>query len=230
MEVAVILAKSSPTVRALPVTCVAGPMEPAECRVDAGKLMLHWPAGEPGVCRVTRKDRFGNQTRDAGALNRLAAEVTGPGSCDCEAVELGDGTCELRLRASAAGSYDVSIIALAVPGPGGPVEVGHFQAEVTSGPTFPSACVARMALLVNDPTDPSGAGLVEESLGEPDGDITLPATVMAGDRVLVYVLPRDSSGNKTRWSGGERIAVSARGPAETTFEVSFFLFSYVQLD
>ena len=218
MEVAVILAKSSPTVRALPVTCVAGPMEPAECRVDAGKLMLHWPAGEPGVCRVTRKDRFGNQTRDAGALNRLAAEVTGPGSCDCEAVELGDGTCELRLRASAAGSYDVSIIALAVPGPGGPVEVGHFQAEVTSGPTFPSACVARMALLVNDPTDPSGAGLVEESLGEPDGDITLPATVMAGDRVLVYVLPRDSSGNKTRWSGGERIAVSARGPAETTFE------------
>ena len=89
---------------------------------------------------------------------------------------------------------------------------------MTSGPTFPSACVARMALLVNDPSDPTGGGLVEESLGEPDGDITLPATVMAGDRILVYVLPRDSSGNKTRWSGGERIAVSARGPAETTFE------------
>ena len=218
MEVAVILAKQSPTVRALPVTCLAGPMEPSECRVDAGKLTLHWPAGEPGVCRVTRRDRFGNQTRDAGVLNRLAAEVTGPGPCDCEAVELGDGACELRLRAAAAGSYDVSVIALAVPGPGGPVEVGHFQAEVTSGPTFPSACVARMALLVNDPSDPSGGGLVEESLGEPDGDITLPATVMAGDRILVYVLPRDSSGNKTRWSGGERIAVSARGPAETTFE------------
>jgi filamin len=115
MEVALILARASPTVRTLAITCVAGPMEPEECRVDAGKLMLHWQAGEPGVVRVTRKDRFGNPTRDAGPLNRLAAEVVGPGACDCEAIELGDGTCELRLRASSAGSYDVSIVALAVP-------------------------------------------------------------------------------------------------------------------
>ena len=33
-------------------------------------------------------------------------------------MELGDGTCELRLRAGAAGSYEVSIVALAmVPSP-----------------------------------------------------------------------------------------------------------------
>ena len=37
------------------------------------------------------KDKFGNATRNAGALNRLAAEVVGPGACDCEAIELGDG-------------------------------------------------------------------------------------------------------------------------------------------
>jgi hypothetical protein len=56
------------------------------------------------------------------------------------------------------------------------VEVGRFAAEVTAGPTFPSACVARMALLINN-----GAGAqVEESLGEPDSDVTLPATVMVG--------------------------------------------------
>ena len=217
LEVAIILAKESPTVRTLPVLCVAGPMEPSECRIDAGKLMLQWRAGDPGVVRVTRKDKFGNPTRDPGPLNRLAAEVVGPGPCDCEAVELGDGTCELRLRASAAGSYDVSIVATAVPGLGfgaSQQEVGHFAAEVSPGPTFPSACVARMALLTAD-----GAGAqVEESLGEPDSDITLPATVMAGDRVLVYVLPRDCSGNKARWTGGERIAVAARGPAEIPFE------------
>ena len=210
--------RHSPTVRVVPVTCVAGPMEPTECRVDAGKLMLHWPAGDAGVVRVTRKDRFGNVTRNPGPRNRLAAEVVGPGPCDCEAVELGDGTCELRLRAGAAGSYEVSIVAVAVPNPfgaaGGSVEVGHFAAEVTAGPTFPSACVARMALFASD----GAGGYVEESLGEPDADVTLPATVMAGDRVLVYVLPRDSSGNKTRWAGGERIAVSARGPAEIPFE------------
>ena len=96
-----------------------------------------------------------------------------------------------------------------------PREVGHFAAEVTAGSTFPSACVARMALLVDGG---GGGGQVEESLGEPDSDITLPATVMAGDRVLVYVLPRDATGNKTRWTGGERIAVAARGPAEIPFE------------
>ena len=218
LELAIILSRHSPTVRVVPVTCVAGPMEPTECRVDAGKLMLHWPAGDAAVVRVTRKDRFGNVTKNPGPRNRLAAEVVGPGSCDCEAVELGDGTCELRLRAGAAGSYEVSIVALAVPNAigaaGAPVEVGHFAAEVTAGPTFPSACVARMALLVSD----GAGGYVEESLGEPDADVTLPATVMAGDRVLVYVLPRDSSGNKTRWTGGERIAVSARGPAEIPFE------------
>ena len=218
LELAIVLSRHSPTVRVVPVTCVAGPMEPTECRVDAGKLMLHWPAGDAGVVRVTRKDRFGNVTRNPGPRNRLAAEVVGPGPCDCEAVELGDGTCELRLRAGAAGSYEVSIVAVAVPNPfgaaGGSVEVGHFAAEVTAGPTFPSACVARMALFASD----GAGGYVEESLGEPDADVTLPATVMAGDRVLVYVLPRDSSGNKTRWAGGERIAVSARGPAEIPFE------------
>ena len=217
LEVALVLArKHNPTVRVLPVQCVAAAMEPSECRVDAGKLMLHWPAGDPATVRVTRKDRFGNPTRDAGDRNRLAAEVVGPGSCDCEAVELGDGTCELRLRAGAAGSYDVSIVALAVPNPLGvePVEVGHFKADVTAGPTFPSACVARIALLVSD----GEGGVVEESLGEPDADVTLPATVMAGDRVLVYVLPRDVAGNKTRWTGGERVAVAARGPAEIPFE------------
>ena len=217
LEVALVLArKRNPTVRVLPVQCVAAAMEPSECRVDAGKLMLHWPAGEPAVVRVTRKDRFGNPTRDAGSRNRLAAEVTGPGACDCEAVELGDGTCELRLRAGAAGSYEVSIVALAMPNPASvePVEVGHFIADVTAGPTFPSACVARLALLVSD----GEGGVVEESLGEPDADVTLPATVMAGDRVLVYVLPRDVAGNKTRWTGGERVSVAARGPAETPFE------------
>ena len=217
LEVALVLArKNNPTLRTLQVQCIAGPMEPSECRVDAGKLMLHWPAGDPAVVRVTRKDRFGNPTKDTGVRNRLAAEVVGPGSCDCEAVELGDGTCELRLRAGAAGSYDVSIVALAMPNPQGvePVEVGHFTAEVAAGPTFPSACVARIALLVSD----GEGGVVEESLGEPDADVTLPATVMAGDRVLVYVLPRDVAGNKTRWTGGERIAVAARGPTETPFE------------
>ena len=207
---------ASPTVRTLPVLCVAGPMEPEECRVDAGKLMLHWQAGEPGIVRVTRKDQFGNPTRDCGPLNRLGAEVVGPGPCDCEAIELGDGTCELRLRASAAGSYDVSIVAMSVPAgmSNAPREVGHFAAEVTAGVTFPSACVARMALLINN----GSGGQVEESLGEPDSDITLPATVMAGDRVLVYVLPRDACGHRTRWTGGERIAVAARGPAEIPFE------------
>jgi hypothetical protein len=217
LEVALVLArKNNPTVRTLQVVCFAGPMEPSECRVDAGKLMLHWPAGDPAVVRVTRKDVFGNPTRNAGTRNRVSAEVVGPGVCDCEAVELGDGTCELRLRAGAAGSYDVSIVALAMPNPQGvePVEVGHFTAEVAAGPTFPSACVARIALLVAD----GDGGVVEESLGEPDADVTLPATVMAGDRVLVYVLPRDVAGNKTRWTGGERIAVAARGPAETPFE------------
>ena len=97
LEVALVLArKNNPTVRTLQVVCFAGPMEPSECRVDAGKLMLHWPAGDPAVVRVTRKDVFGNPTRNAGTRNRVSAEVVGPGVCDCEAVELGDGTCELR--------------------------------------------------------------------------------------------------------------------------------------
>jgi filamin len=54
LELAIILARSSPTVRTVPVTCVAGPMEPSECRVDAGKLMLSWLAGEPGAGAHTR--------------------------------------------------------------------------------------------------------------------------------------------------------------------------------
>ena len=41
---------------------------------------------------------------------------------------------------------------------------------------------------------------------------------MAGERVLVYVLPRDGSPGTTRWTGGERVSVAARGPAETPFE------------
>ena len=168
--------------------------------------------------RVTRKDRFGNPTRDAGSRNRLAAEVTGPGPCDCEAVELGDGTCELRLRAGAAGSYEVSIVAVAMPNP---ASVEGFRRGWSlhrrrHGGTDVSE---RRAWRVWRFSPPDGAGgYVEESLGEPDADVTLPATVMAGDRVLVYVLPRDSSGNKTRWAGGERISVSARGPAEIPFE------------
>ena len=85
----------------------------------------------------------------------------------------------------------------------GPVEVG-FAAE-HRGPTFPSAW--REWRFVSD----GAGGYVEESLGEPDADVTLPATVMGA--IVVQARALAIPGNKTPCRG-ERIAVSARGPAE----------------
>ena len=55
VELALILARQSPTVRVLPVTCEAADMDAHQCRVDAGKMILQWPAGEAGVVRVQRR-------------------------------------------------------------------------------------------------------------------------------------------------------------------------------
>lgn len=204
------------TKRVINVKCEAGECEISECRVDAGKLLLLWNAGDAGLIRVQRRDKYGNPTTKdtSNGLNRFAAEVVGPGWTDCEALELGDGSCELRLIAQAAGSYDISIVALAIdeetmtPLDVPSVELTSFTAVVTSQDTFPSACVARMALI---------NGNREETLAEIDADITLPTTVMAGDKVAMHVLARDFHGNQTNWLGGERIAVHARGPVEVPF-------------
>ena len=204
------------TKRLLNVTCEAAECELNECRVDAGKMLLLWQAGEPGLIRIQRRDVFGNPTtkNTATGLNRFAAEVVGPGSVDVEALELGDGSCELRLNAQASGSYDISIIGLAIdeetmmPTGTPSMEITSFSAILTSQETFPSACVARMALIT---------GGEEETLADADADITLPSTIMAGDQIAMHVLPRDMHGNRTAWLGGERIAVHARGPIEIPF-------------
>jgi len=204
------------TKRLINVKCEAAECEISECRVDAGKMMLLWNAGDAGLIRVQRRDKYGNPTTKdtANGLNRFAAEVVGPGWADCEALELGDGSCELRLVAQAAGSYDISIVALAIdeetmtPLDVPSVELTSFSAMVSSQETFPSSCVARMAL-VN--------GGKEETLAEVDADITLPSTIMAGDDIAMHVLSRDLHGNHTNWLGGERIAVHARGPIEVPF-------------
>ena len=204
------------TKRLLNVKCEAAECEIDECRVDAGKMMLLWNAGDAGLIRVQRRDMYGNPTtkNTASGLNRFAAEVVGPGWADCEALELGDGSCELRLVAQAAGSYDISIVALAIdedtmtPLDVPSVEVTSFSAIVSSQETFPSSCVARMALI-------NAGG--EETLADVDADITLPSTIMAGDQIAMHVLARDLHGNTTNWLGGERIAVHARGPTEIPF-------------
>ena len=204
------------TKRVLNVTCEAAECELNECRVDAGKMLLIWPAGEAGLIRIQRRDVFGNPTtkNTATGLNRFAAEVVGPGSVDVEALELGDGSCELRLNAQASGSYDISIIGLAIdeetmiPTGAESMEITSFSAVLTSQETFPSSCVARMALI---------NGGEEETLADADADITLPSTIMAGDQIAMHVLPRDLHGNRTAWLGGERIAVHARGPIEIPF-------------
>ena len=204
------------TKRLINVKCEAAECEISECRVDAGKMMLLWNAGDAGLIRVQRRDKYGNPTTKdtANGLNRFAAEVVGPGWADCEALELGDGSCELRLVAQAAGSYDISIVALAIdeetmtPLDVPSVELTSFSAMVSSQETFPSSCVARMAL-VN--------GGKEETLAEVDADITLPSTIMAGDDIAMHVLSRDLHGNHTNWLGGERIAVHARGLIEVPF-------------
>ena len=60
--------------------------------------------------------------------------------------------CDLR-RTSVTGSYDISIVALAIdedtmtPLDVPSVEVTSFSAIVSSQETFPSSCVARMALI-----------------------------------------------------------------------------------
>ena len=233
MEIAIILNKPDhPTTRTIPIPCHAGPMSPPDCDVDAAKMMARWVAGAPGAVRVARRDRFGNLTKNRGRLNRLGAEVEGPGPCDCENVELGDGSWEVRLRAATAGTYDVSVIAIKYPpnasdDPDDRAVVGSFQVTLEPGPTFPSACVARMALLTVDEetgeTIEEPIGGKEEDLDTADADaddvdVAAPATIMAGDVVIVRVLPRDSFGNKTSWTGGERILAAARGPVEVGFE------------
>ena len=76
-----------------------------------------------------------------------------------------------------------------------------------------------MALIASD----GAGGYVEESLGEPDADVTLPATVMAGDRVLMALLARDSAPPWRRTLAlrpeDERLAVSARAPAEAGYDL-----------
>jgi len=204
------------TKRVLNVNCEAAECELNECRIDASKMLLMWSAGEPGLIRVQRRDVFGNPTtkNTSTGLNRFAAEVVGPGSVDVEALELGDGSCELRLSAQASGSYDISIIGLAIdeesmmPTGTPSMEITSFSASLTSQETFPSACVARLALI---------NGGEEETLADADADITLPSTIMAGDQIAMHVLPRDIHGNRTAWLGGERIAVHARGPIEIPF-------------
>ena len=208
--------RGTQTKRVVNIQCEAGECDINECRIDAGKMLLLWNAGDAGLIRVNRRDRFGNPTTKptASGLNRFAAEVVGPGWADCEALELGDGTCELRLIAQASGSYDISVIALAIdedtmtPLDVPSVELTSFNAVVSSQDTFPSSCVARMALM--------NAGR-EETLADADADITLPSTIMAGDTVVMHVMPRDFHGNATAWLGGERIAVHARGPVEVPF-------------
>ena len=101
--------------------------------------------------RVTRRDAFGNLTAApsaAGGQYRFSAEVVGPGKVDAEALELGDGTCELRLRALTAGSYDVSIAAVAVAVA---VEIAAFASEVTVDTILDGdvACVITMSNLRN---------------------------------------------------------------------------------
>ena len=160
----------------------------------------------------SRRAATGNPTKDAGRLNRLAAEVVGPAEATAAVSRRRDVRAPPpRQRGGVVRRLGVAV---AFPNADGSSARSGTSPPRSAGPTFPSACVARMALIASD----GAGGYVEESLGEPDADVTLPATVMAGDRVLVYVLPRDSSGNKTRWAGGERIAVSARGPAEIPFE------------
>ena len=124
-----------------------------------------------------------------------------------------DGSCGYVSRTSR-GSYDISIVALAIdedtmtPLDVPSVEVTSFSAIVSSQETFPSSCVARMALI-------NAGG--EETLADVDADITLPSTIMAGDQIAMHVLARDLHGNTTNWLGGERIAVHARGPTEIPF-------------
>lgn len=204
------------TKRVVNIKCEAAECEISECRVDAAKMMLLWHAGEAGLIRIQRRDKYGNPTTKytIGGLNRFAAEVVGPGWADCEALELGDGSCELRLVAQSSGSYDISIIALAIdeetmtPLDVPSVELTSFSALVTSQETSPSSCVARMTL-INDGR--------ENTLADVDADITLPSTIMAGDAIAMHVLARDFHGNPTSWLGGERIAVHARGPVEVPF-------------
>ena len=228
VDLFIALQTKNPSSRTLNCICEPSWCEPSECRVDASKMLVQWLAGEPGVVRVQRRDRFGNPTRRSAknGLNRFAAEVVGPAVVDCEALELGDGTCELRLRAAASGVYEIDVLAVAIDatnfideiagailGEANPELVATFVAECESTQTFPSACVARIALQI-DPLDESAG---EERLGEHDSDVTLPATIVAGDKINVYVLPRDVHGNKTQWTGGERIAVHGKGPTEIAF-------------
>ena len=230
VDLFIALQTKNPSSRTLNCVCEASWCEPSECRVDASKMLVQWLAGEPGIVRVQRRDRYGNPTRRSAknGLNRFAAEVVGPAVVDCEALELGDGTCELRLRAAASGVYEIDVLAVAIDatnivddiagggailGEADPELVATFVAECESTQTFPAACVARIALQI-DPLDESAG---EERLGEHDSDASLPATIVAGDKVNVYVLPRDAHGNKTQWTGGERIAVHGKGPTEIAF-------------
>ncbi|CAL6286735.1 unnamed protein product [Bathycoccus prasinos] len=212
VDLFIALQTKNPSSRTLNCVCEASWCEPSECRVDASKMLVQW------LARRSAKN----------GLNRFAAEVVGPAVVDCEALELGDGTCELRLRAAASGVYEIDVLAVAIDatnivddiagggailGEADPELVATFVAECESTQTFPAACVARIALQI-DPLDESAG---EERLGEHDSDASLPATIVAGDKVNVYVLPRDAHGNKTQWTGGERIAVHGKGPTEIAF-------------
>ena len=99
VDLFIALQTKNPSSRTLNCVCKLW-CEPSECRVDASKMLVQWLAGEPGIVRIQRRDRFGNPTRRSAknGLNRFAAEVVGPAIVDCEALELGDGTCELRLQ------------------------------------------------------------------------------------------------------------------------------------
>lgn len=118
VDLFIALQTKNPSSRTLNCVCEASWCEPSECRVDASKMLVQWLAGEPGIVRIQRRDRFGNPTRRSAknGLNRFAAEVVGPAIVDCEALELGDGTCELRLRAAASGVYEIDVLAVAIDG------------------------------------------------------------------------------------------------------------------
>ena len=77
VDLFIALQTKNPSSRTLNCVCEASWCEPSECRVDASKMLVQWLAGEPGIVRVQRRDRYGNPTRRSAknGLNRFAAKL-----------------------------------------------------------------------------------------------------------------------------------------------------------
>ena len=175
---------------ALEGTCSPGTTDVTRCVVDASGL-AQLTAGTRGVVKIVRRDKFGNAVEAGPDVLPFRVEATGVGPVSVETVESGDGGCEIRFEAKAAGRYALH----AWSGYKRDAVAGSpFDVVVLPGQASASSCVAQ---LVGTTHAVGGPGVV---------------AAVAGETLSVRMQARDRFGNATAWKRWQTLSVAAPAP------------------